>query len=101
MAAYLIGDVEVLNEEEYAEYRRRFDGILDLYGGSILVAGGAPEPLEGDWRPKRLVILAFPDIDQARRWYASPEYAEIAPIRQNHALTHFVTLIDGWQATDQ
>jgi uncharacterized protein (DUF1330 family) len=100
VAAYLIADVEVIDEEAYAEYRRRFDGILARFGGSILVAGGVPEPLEGRWQPKRLVILSFPTIEQARSWYTSAEYAEIAPIRQNHARTHFVTLIDGWAEAD-
>ena len=61
------------------------------------MAGGASEPLEGEWLPKRLVVLAFPDMERARSWYASPEYAEIASIRRDHAQTHFVTLVDGWE----
>jgi uncharacterized protein (DUF1330 family) len=96
VAAYLIADVEVHEPEPYAAYRQRFDPILERYGGRILVAGGAVEPLEGEWRPARLVILEFPSADHARRWHASPEYAEIAPIRQRHATTHFLTLAEGW-----
>ena len=97
MTAYLIADVEVVNEAAYAEYRRRFDEILSPFGGRILVVGGTPVPLEGAWLPKRLVVLAFPDMERARSWYASPEYAEIAPIRRDHAQTHFVALVDGWE----
>jgi uncharacterized protein (DUF1330 family) len=96
VAAYLIADVEVLDEAAYGEYRRRFDGILEQFGGRILVAGGDPVAVEGEWLPKRLVVLSFPDMEHARSWYASPEYAEIASIRRDHARTHFVTLIDGW-----
>jgi uncharacterized protein (DUF1330 family) len=96
VTAYLIADVEVIDEAAYAEYRRRFDGILEQFGGQILVAGGAPLALEGEWLPKRLIVLSFPDMDRARSWYASPEYAEIASIRRDHAHTHFLTLIDGW-----
>lgn len=96
MAAYLIADVEVNDPEEYAEYRRRFDPILESFGGRILVAGGQVEALEGEWLPRRLVVLEFPSTEHARRWHASPEYAEILPIRLQNATTHFVTLVEGW-----
>ncbi len=96
MTAYLIADVEVVDAEPYAEYRRRFDAILERYGGRILVNGGAVEALEGTWLPRRLVVLEFPSADHARRWHASPEYAEILPIRLRHATTHYLTLVEGW-----
>jgi len=31
--------------------------------------------LEGDWRPKMLVIAEFPSRAAAEAWYRSPEYA--------------------------
>lgn len=96
MAAYILADVEVLDEDAYREYRQRVDAILARYGGRILVNGGAPQPIEGHWQPARLVVLSFPSLERAKSWYASSEFAEIAPIRQCHARTHFVTLIDGW-----
>lgn len=96
MAAYLLADVEIRNPEPYAEYRRRFDAILERYGGRILVNGGPVEALEGEWRPRRLVVLEFPSADHARRWHASPEYAAILPIRLRHATTRFITLVEGW-----
>jgi uncharacterized protein (DUF1330 family) len=46
VTAHLVGDVEIIDVEAYAEYRRRFDRILAQFGGSILVAGGVPESLE-------------------------------------------------------
>jgi uncharacterized protein (DUF1330 family) len=99
MSVYLVGDVEVLNSAAYREYGERFDPILEKYGGKILVVGGDPTPVEGDWRPHRLVILEFPDREAADAWYRSQEYAEIAPIRQEHARTHFITRFDGWETT--
>jgi uncharacterized protein (DUF1330 family) len=96
MAAYAIGDVEVLDEDGYAEYRRRFDDILAKFGGRILVNGGHTEAKEGAWVPRRLVVLEFPSLEHARRWFDSPEYGEIAPIRHEHAKTHFLTFVDGW-----
>ena len=95
MAGYAIGDVEVLNEAGYAEYRSRFDAILALFGGRLLITGGATEAIEGHWIPKRLVVLEFPSPEMAKAWLTSPEYAEIAPIRHEHARMHFITIVDG------
>jgi uncharacterized protein (DUF1330 family) len=98
LAAYLIGDVEVLDRAEYAEYGNRFDAILEQFGGRILANGGSIEAIEGNWLPRRLVILEFPSVEIAHRWYASPEYQEILPIRLRNAMTHYVTLTEGCEA---
>ena len=37
--------------------------------------------VEGEWQPKRLVVLKFPDMVAAKAWYNSPEYQEILPMR--------------------
>ena len=34
-----------------------------------------------DPQPKRIVITEFADIEAARRWYHSPEYQAVLPIR--------------------
>jgi uncharacterized protein (DUF1330 family) len=96
MAAYLIANVEVNNPDAYLEYRQRFDPILETYQGKLIVGGGPCEALEGDWLPERLIVLEFPSAELARAWYESPEYGEIAPIRHQHATTHFLTLVHGF-----
>ena len=101
MPAYLIGDVEVVDREAYTEYTRRFDATMQPFGGRLLVAGGNCEAIEGEWLPKRLVILEFPSVQHARDWHASPAYQEILPIRLQHAVTHFVTLVEGWEPPDR
>ena len=97
MPAYMFGDVEVVNREAYAEYVRRFDATMKPYGGRLLAAGGPCEAIEGEWLPKRLVILEFPSMQHARDWHASPAYQAILPIRHKNAITHFVTLVPGWE----
>jgi uncharacterized protein (DUF1330 family) len=96
MAGYAIGDVEVIDEEGYGEYRRRFDAVMVKFGSRLLVNGGAAEAMEGTWVPRRLVVLEFPSAERARAWLTSPEYAEIAPIRYQNARTHFLTIVEGW-----
>ena len=82
MPAYVIGDVEVLDPETYAEYRAGTPGSLAPYGGRFVARGGAVSALEGDWDPKRIVIIEFPDPESARAWYESEDYQRIAKIRR-------------------
>ena len=82
MAAYVIANVDVTDAAAYEEYRKLVPATIDKYGGKYLARGGATEVKEGDWTPARLVILEFPSLDQAKRWYASPEYAPALAIRQ-------------------
>ena len=82
MSAYLIFDIHVTDPEGYEPYRQRAAGIIEAQGGRYLVRGGAHEPMEGEWDVDRVVVVEFDSIEQAKAAYASPEYQEIAPIRQ-------------------
>jgi uncharacterized protein (DUF1330 family) len=82
MPAYVVATVTVNDPVRYAEYRRLVEPTLAHHGGRFIVRGGAIEPLEGPWRPGRLVILEFPSVEHARAWWHSPEYAEARAIRQ-------------------
>lgn len=90
MAAYAIVDIEVTDAARYAEYRQRVPATLAAYGGRFLVRGGAHEVVEGTWRPRRLVILEFPSLAQARRWYDSEEYRGPKAMRLQASDTNLV-----------
>ena len=81
MPAYVIFDLHVEDPDAYAPYREPAAASIAAHGGRYLVRGGAHEVLEGDWDVDRLVVLEFPSMEQARAWYSSPEYQEVAPIR--------------------
>ena len=74
-------DVTVEDPVTYEDYRKLVDPTLALYGGKFLVRGGKTETIEGDWQPRRFVILEFADAEQFRRWYNSPEYEKAKQIR--------------------
>ena len=95
MAAYVIVDVDVTDQQAYEEYRRQVPATLERYGGRFAVRGGRYETLEGSWQPQRIVVLEFPDYARARAWYDSPEYQAIIPLRERHARTNFLTLVEG------
>ena len=82
MAAYVIGEIEVTDPALYEEYRKQVPAVVQKYGGRFVVRGGKIEPLEGGWAPKRLVALEFPSLEQAQKWYRSPEYAPLIKLRQ-------------------
>jgi uncharacterized protein (DUF1330 family) len=81
MPAYLIFDLHVHDPDAYQPYRERAGATVESYGGRYLVRGGAHELVEGDWDVDRIVVIEFESAEQARAWYQSPEYQEIAPIR--------------------
>lgn len=81
MAAYVIADLEVTDPARFAEYRQRVPATLAAYGGRFLIRGGAHEVVEGSWHPRRLVVLEFPSLARARRWYDSEEYREAKAMR--------------------
>ena len=94
MPAYLIAEIEVTDPETYEEYRRQVAATVERHGGRFLVRGGAIHGLEGEWKPKRLVVIEFPDADRLREWYSSAEYDRLKRIRQRSS-TGKVLAVEG------
>ena len=82
MSAYVIAEIEVTDPAAYEEYRKQVLAVVSKYGGKFLVRGGQVDSREGGWTPKRIVVLEFPSLAQARKWYDSPEYAPLITLRQ-------------------
>ena len=82
MAAYVIAEIDITDPKAYEEYRDKVPGVIARYGGKYIVRGGKTEPLEGGWSPKRVAMLEFPTMEQALKWYRSPEYAPLIKLRQ-------------------
>ncbi len=90
MTAYLIADVEVLDKVAYEEYRQKVPATIAAYGGRYIARGGATEVLEGDWVPKRCVLLEFPSMAQLKAWWDSPEYVPLRAIRQRATRSNLI-----------
>ena len=94
MSAYLVAELEVTDPTVFEEYRKRVAATIAAHGGRYIVRGGALEALEGGWNTKRMVILEFPSLAQAKTWYASPEYQELLKLRQRSSKSK-VVMIEG------
>jgi uncharacterized protein (DUF1330 family) len=94
MAVYCIADLEVTDPQGIEEYRKAVPATIAKYGGKYLARGGACSKLEGHWEPKRLVILEFPSLEHAKRWYDSEDYRALKALRMKTAKTNLV-LIEG------
>lgn len=92
MAAYVYGNIQVIDPALYEEYRRQVPAVIAAHGGRYLVRGGATEVLEGDAQPQRQVILEFPDMAHLKGFYHSPEYQRLVAIRQRAARGHLFAI---------
>ena len=90
MPAYLIAEVDVTDSQAYEAYRKLTPGAIAAYGGRFLVRGGEVDSKEGGWKPARLVMVEFESMQQARKFYDSPEYAPALAIRLKAAKSRLI-----------
>ena len=95
MPAYVIAYTgEFTDEAALQEYRRRNTGAVTNHGGQFLARGGAIDVLEGPWPWERCVIMEFPDVEAARAWHGSDDYAPLKAMRQAASTTQLI-LVEG------
>jgi uncharacterized protein (DUF1330 family) len=81
MAYVLVTIKQVLDQQAFGEYAEKVRPILKQFGGRWAAIEANQVTKAGDWPYLRTVIVEFPTIEDAERWYESPEYAKIIPIR--------------------
>jgi uncharacterized protein (DUF1330 family) len=96
MSAYVVVEVTVHNPTEYEDYKKLTPGSLVNFQGKFIVRGGKTEMLEGDWNPKRFVMLEFPTVELAKAWWASEEYAPAKALRQRTATSKMI-VVEGFE----
>ncbi|PYK30528.1 MAG: DUF1330 domain-containing protein [Verrucomicrobia bacterium] len=94
MAAYIIVEIEVTDPVGYEHYKNLAGPTVEKYGGKYIVRGGKTEVLEGDWQPKRIVVLQFPNAERAKEWLNCEEYREPRKMRHATAKTNMI-VVDG------
>ena len=92
MAAYVIVEIEVTDPVGYEEYKKQAAATVHKYGGKYIVRGGRIELLEGDWQPKRIVVLEFPTTERAKEWLNCEDYSEPRKMRHRTAKTNMIVV---------
>jgi uncharacterized protein (DUF1330 family) len=82
MAAYCFFDIkEITDRAKMDEYRRGVLATVKQFGGRYLVLGDKWEVIEGTWRPTFPVLIRFPSLEAAHKWYRSDEYKDLLALR--------------------
>lgn len=93
MTAYLVADVTWHDPEQQKAYGVDFVPIMEKYRGRSFRTGGSkPIVLEGEWAPRRVVIMEFPTMKLLQGWYHSKEYAPLIRIRKQGATTNIIAV---------
>ena len=67
---------------------------MTLYGGKLVVNSTKIDAGDGDWSPDGMVVLEFESVEQARKFYNSPEYQAVIGQRFDSADSSLI-IIDG------
>ena len=92
MPAYVIVQVDIHDPATYERYKALAPSSIAAYGGRYIARGGQSAALEGEWEPRRVVILEFDDVARARAWHASPEYREARALRHACARSQMIVV---------
>ena len=92
MAAYIIVDIEVTDPVQYEDYKKLAAATVEAYDGRYIVRDGTAERLEGDWTPKRVVVLEFPTVERAKQWWDSEEYKPAKAMRHGSATSQMIVV---------
>lgn len=93
MPVYLIVEIKLVTDiEKYSEYMRKVPQIIKKFGGRYLFRGGKVRVVSGNWNPSRLIIVEFDSLEGFQGWWNSPEYREIASLREEAARTNAIVV---------
>ena len=81
MTAYVIFDVEIRDMDRYQAFMQGVKPALEAAGARYLARGGAHKVYEGDWTPRRIVILEFPSLAAWEEFYGGDIYQGLKAIR--------------------
>lgn len=93
MPAYFLVDVrEIKDTARMEEYKAKVASVVEKFGGRYVVIGGPFEVVEGSYQPVFPVMIQFPTIEDARRWYDSAEYADLKRLRLESTVSNAVLM---------
>ena len=92
MPAYVIFDVEIRDMEQYQAFMKGVKPAVEAAGGKYLARGGAHKVYEGDWEPRRIVLLEFPSVAAFESFYTGDLYQGLKPMRDASSSARLVAV---------
>ncbi len=92
MAAYVIFDVDIRDPARYQEFMAGVKPALEAAGARYLARGGSHQVHEGDWQPRRIVILEFPTMAAWESFYQGPVYQGLKAVRDGCSSARLVSV---------
>lgn len=81
MPAYVIFDVAVNDPDQYQEFMLGVKPALEAAGAKYLARGGEHKVYEGDWEPRRIVLIEFPSMAHWEEFYNGSTYQNLKAVR--------------------
>ena len=66
---------------------------LEAAGARYLARGGAHKVYEGDWEPRRIILLEFPSVESWETFYKGPSYQGLKSIRDECSSARLVSVV--------
>ena len=82
MKGYVAMGAEIIDTDAHSEFAEKVPAAIAAHGERILVRTSNVEAIQGDWVPKRLVILEFANLEAAKGYNGSAEYAALDDVRR-------------------
>jgi len=83
--AYVIGHITVKDTEKWNEYRNEVPATLQPWGAELVFRGKLVSILAGEHTHTDTVVIRFPDMKAVNKWYLSPAYQTLVPLRKTAA----------------
>lgn len=90
---YWIAHVTVSNPDQYKFYAEAAPEAFKKHGATILARGGKSQQMEGQGRPRN-VVIEFPSLQAAVDCYNSPEY-QAAKAKRRDAGEADIVFVEG------
>ena len=94
MTAYVVIRIKADDPTKLKDYQKVAPSIIEKYNGKLLVRGGEVVSLEGAEETRRIVIIEFPSLDAAKKFYYSDEYSRAIELRKDVANFELIA-VDG------
>jgi len=91
---YIVIDAEISNREVYSEFAGKVSAAVAAHGGRLIVRTSNVEAIEGDWVPKRLVIVEFDSLEAAKGYIGSAQYMAL-DVTRRRATKFRIVVVEG------